>query len=390
VKKNTIHVGALTISEEIKSGAPTGNWRIELSPATSPTGKRARHRYPSKTAALQAARKFIKDREISDHLRRDVFNSYTLNDVFSQFVEHETIKIKAGRKREGSFRTDLNALRHVLTHLGDVDLRKIDDSAVAGYQAARKAIGMAAVTINTEVRKLRLVLNWCKEKRLLDIVPRFTDLVEPPSRTEVPMIVEMMSILDQLPLRHRVLTRLMCETGLRASEAYRLRWKHIDLERRVISVEPVGAVTPKTRHSTREVHIGHGLATDLTLIQSEAEWVFPQRGDLTKPMTCYKKSLKTAVKASGVVRFGEPIRFTPKYGRKAFTSYQWIRGTPLELIRTMVGHSPNSRVTVQNYLHIPAESAREAVLDLDLLTIQAKQKWQEMAPTERPPEGGLV
>lgn len=390
MKKNTIHVGDLTVTEEIKSGAPTGNWRIELSPSISPTGKRARYRYPSKTAAQQAARKFIKDREIADHLGRGGFNSYTLNDVFAQFVEHENIKIEAGRKREGSFRTDLNALRHVLNHLGDIDLRKIDDSAVAGYQAARKAIGIAAVTINTEIRKLRLLLNWCRERRLLDIVPRFTDLVEPPARTEVPSIVEMMLILDHLPVRQRVLTRLMCETGLRASEAYRLRWKHIDLDRRVISVEADGVVTPKTRHSTREVHIGRGLATDLTVIRSGSEWVFPQRGNSAKPMTCYKKSLRSAVKASGVVRFGEPIRFTPKYGRKAFTSYQWIRGTSLELIRTMVGHSPNSRVTVQNYLHIPAESAREAVLDLDQLALDAKRKWQHLAPTERPPEGGLV
>jgi integrase len=246
------------------------------------------------------------------------------------------------------------------------------------------------VTINTEIRKLRLLLNWCRERRLLDIVPRFTDLVEPPSRTEVPTIDEMMLILEHLPLRHRVLTRLMCETGLRASEAYRLRWKHIDLDRQVVSVEADGVVTPKTRHSTREVHFGSGLATDLSLIRSESDWVFPQRRDPSKPITSFKKALKTAIKASGVVRYGEPIRFTPKYGRKAFTSYQWIRGTSLELIRTMVGHSPNSRVTVQNYLHIPAESAREAVLDLDLLAIDAKRKWQHLASTERPPEGGLV
>lgn len=390
MKKSTIHMGRLTITEEVKSGVPTGNWRIELPPALGPNGKRARYRYPSKSAALIAARKFRKEIEIADHLGRKGGTSYTLNDVFNQFVEHETIKIKAGRKRIESFPTDLNALKHVLTHLGDTDLRRIDDTAVAGYQATRKDLGIAAATINTEVRKLRLVLNWCREKRLLDIVPRFTDLIEPPSRTEVPLLEELMSILEKLPFRQRVLTRLMCETGLRASEAYRLRWDDIDLDRKMIQVVPVGDVTPKTRHSNREVHIGEGLCADLGLIPTASEWVFPQRNNPEKPMTSYKKSLRTAVAASGVQRFGKPIRFTPKYGRKAFTSYQWVRGTPLELIRMMVGHSPNSRVTEQNYLHIPNDSVVGAVLDINILAADMKLKWQHTATTERPPEGGLV
>ena len=153
---------------------------------------------------------------------------------------------------------------------------------------------------------------------------------------------------------------------------------------------PVGVVTPKTRHSNREVHIGEGLCADLVKIHTEPDYVFPQRGNPTKPMTCYKKSLQSAVSASGVQRFGEPMRFTPKYGRKAFMSYQWIRGTPLELIRKMVGHSPNSRVTEQNYLHIPNDSVVGAVMDIDILAAEMKRKWQQTASTERPPEGGLV
>ncbi|NUB43809.1 site-specific integrase [Fertoebacter nigrum] len=372
MKKNTLHIGDVTITEEIKSGVPTGSWRIDLAPALSPTGKRVRYRYPSKTAAQNAARKFMKDREIADHLGRQGTPSFTLNDVFTQFVDHETVKIKAGRKREGSFRTDLNALKHVLTHLGDHELRKIDDSAVARYQATRKDAGMAEVTINTEVRKLRLLLNWCREKRMIDLVPKFIDLVEPPTHTEVPTLPEMMLILDQLKYRHRVLVRLMCETGLRASEAYRLRWENVDLVRRTVRVVSQGRITPKTRYSTREVHIGAGLAADLREVSMCSDWVFPQDINPARPMVCFKKSLRSAVKRSGVKRYGGPIRFTPKYGRKAFTSYQWIRGTPLELIRKMVGHSPNSRVTEQNYLHIPAESAREAVLDLDLMAAGGK------------------
>jgi DeoR C terminal sensor domain len=92
----------------------------------------------------------------------------------------------------------------------------------------------------------------------------------------------------------------------------------------------------------------------------------------------------------GVQRFGKPIRFTSNYGRKAFRFFQWVRGTPLERIRMMVGHSPYSRATEQNDLHIPNDSVVGAVLDVNILAADMKRKWQQMVPTERPPEGGLV
>ena len=42
MKKSTILMGRLTITEEVKSGVPTGNWRIELPPALGPNGRRKR------------------------------------------------------------------------------------------------------------------------------------------------------------------------------------------------------------------------------------------------------------------------------------------------------------------------------------------------------------
>ncbi|MGO4906793.1 tyrosine-type recombinase/integrase [Pseudorhodobacter sp. W20_MBD10_FR17] len=267
---------------------------------------------------------------------------------------------------------------------------KIDNAAVMGYQGKRREEGVKAVTINTEVRKLRLMLNWCLEKRLITQRPKITDLKEPPVQTEVPTLDELLRILEHLPLRHRVLTRLMCETGLRASEAMKLKWEQVDLPRGLIRITSIDGITPKTEHSNLEVNMGDGLARDLASLGHDQAHVFPGFRDPTKPMDNYRKSLKSAIIKSGVQRFGKPMRFTAKFGRKAFTSYQWLRGTPLELIRKMVGHSPNSRVTEANYLHMPAESVRNAVLDLDVLADELKWKWQQMATTKKPPEGGLL
>lgn len=372
MKKNTQRMDGITISENAKKGVPTGLWQIDLSPKVSPTGKRARYQYTSKTAAQKAARDFLKKIEINDHLTRQCGHSYTLNDVFENFVNSEKEKVKAGRKRVGTLRNDLNCLTHVLEHLGDHLIAKIDDDAVVFYQAQRKSEGVKPVTINTEVRKLRLMLKWCFRKRMIDQMPHITDLVEAPVQTEVPTLDEMLLILEHLPFRHRVLTRLMCETGLRISEAKRLRWDQVDLERFVINIGDTSEMTPKTAHSHREVMIGSGLAKEIKMLPRVYTHVFPGFRDPTKPMDNYRKALKTAIIKSGVLRYGKPIRFTPKFGRKAFTTYQWLRGIPLELIRKTVGHSPNSRVTAKNYLHMPAKSVRAAVLDIDILAKEAK------------------
>jgi hypothetical protein len=151
-----------------------------------------------------------------------------------------------------------------------------------------------------------------------------------------------------------------------------LRWTQVDLNRGVIKIADTHLMTPKTTYSHREVGIGDGLVHDLVKLDQAYAHVFPGFRDPHKPMDNYRKALKSAVRKSGVLQYGEPIRFTPKFGRKAFTSYQWVRGIPLELIRKMVGHSPNSQVTEKNYLHMPAESLRNAVLDLDVLAGEAK------------------
>lgn len=241
---------------------------------------------------------------------------------------------------------------------------QIDEDRIIAYQAHRRLVEIKPVTINTELRKLRLMLNWCLRKRIIDQVPSMEFLDEPEPNTEVPKIEEFLRILEHLPKDRAILTRLMTEAGLRPSEAFRLEWSKVDLENRAIEIGHKEKLTAKTKRSNRTIQIGPGLAADLASLRSNSPFVFPGATDRSKPMDNYRKALKTAVRNSGVTRAGKPIRFTPKYGRKAFTSYQWMRGVSLELIRKQVGHSPNSRVTVKNYLHLSDESLTDAVMDI--------------------------
>lgn len=167
-----------------------------------------------------------------------------------------------------------------------------------------------------------------------------------------------------------VLMRLMIETELRKSEAHHLRWEQIDLEHKRIEVRETIAFAPKGEDSVRLVSIGEGLKADLVQLRQEepeeSDWVFPSVRDPSKPMDNCRKALQSAIVRSGVRRFGKPMKFTPKYARKAFSSYQWINGTPLELIKKMMGHSPSSRVTLDHYIHMPDEEMSERVIEVPL------------------------
>lgn len=369
-KKSTEKIGPLTIREDIRKNKSTGFWILDIPPHFDGNPKRKRHRFSSKTACKNAARKHVQDLNFADQLTNDGHVGFLLNDIFHHWEEAQLKKIKIGRKKLLSYEKERSALANVLDVIGQEDIGVIDADMVENYQLKRKNDGVKAVTINTETRRLKAVISWCYDKKLVDRPLKFDPLPEPKVHTEVPNIDEVVKILEELDFDKRVLTRLMIETGLRVSEAYELRWDQIDMEHDRISIGLMEEMTPKTQGSVRGAYIGQGLKADLIKLRQEREtvsdYVFPNKNDPDRPMDNYRKSLKSAVKRSGVRRFGKPMRFTPKYGRKAFSSYQWIKGTPLELIKKKMGHSEKSRVTETNYLFLPDETMKTNIVELDL------------------------
>lgn len=368
--KSTEQFGELTLREELVNRKATGYWILDIPPHFDDNPKRKRQRFPSKTAGKNHARQLIKKQRLIEHNTTKGVTGFTLNDVFPLWRDDEMQKIAAGHKRTSSFRTDLNGLSNVLDVLGGVDIGLIDKNYVMSYQAKRREEQYRAISINTDTRKLKALMNWCFDNRLIDRPLKFRQLKEYKAKTEVPTLEEIVKILEELPFKLRVLMRLMIETGLRKSEAHHLRWEQIDLEHQRIEVSETDKFTPKGEDSVRLVSIGEGLKADLVALRQEqpeeSDWAFPSIRDPNKPMDNCRKALQSAIVRSGVQRFGKPMKFTPKYARKAFSSYQWVAGTPLELIKKMMGHSPNSRVTVDSYIHMPDGMMAEKIIELPL------------------------
>lgn len=366
-KKTTEKIGPLTIRAEVANGQCTGNWVVDIPANFNGNTSRQRKRHRTKTAAITAARQLVKAVQVGQMLLNSGHSGLGLHDVFDQWLQEQKARVRSGLKKVSSLGTDLNGLRHVMDFFKNEDMGKIDASRIEEFQMHRLAIGQKRVSVNTECQKLKALLNWAHNKRLIPSVPTVRKLDEPPVNTEVPQQDEMLLILAELPFSQALLTRLMVETGLRPSEAYTLRWDSVDLTRNTLKVGNVDENTPKTMHSYRDVAFGEGLAMDLAKQRksTNSEWVFPNRDFEDKPMDNYRRSLKSAVERSGVKRYGKPIKFTPKYCRKAYTSYQYLRGIPLSTIKQLVGHSPSSKVTETHYLHIPESTRRSAVLELD-------------------------
>ncbi len=365
-KRSTFKVGQLTIREVTSEGARTGLWMIDCPPGFLGEPKRRRLRCSSKTAAQTRARDLLKQDGLEQTLARTGKAGYSLDEILPRWEKGERTKIEARRKRTASLDTDLRSLAHVRAFMGAEDIGQINPDRITEYQAARARAGAASVTINTELRKLRAVLNWCRDRDLLKRLPKFHMLPEPPVDYEVPTPEEVMLILEQLPPRLRTLFRLMIETGLRKSEAYRLRWENLDLDQKLIRVTGEGDMTPKTLASYRKVPFGDGLAEDLLQLDRASPWVFPSQTDPTRHLDNCRKALASAVTRSGVTRNGRPIQFTPKIARKAFSTYMVLGGVALPMIKKLIGHSPNSRVTEKHYLHLPDQALREVLFELPL------------------------
>lgn len=310
----------------------------------------------------------MKSHQLAATMKKQRRAGYTLHEIFDQWLEREQVKVTSGRKRQASLVTDLSALKHVLNFFDGVDLNEINHERIEDYQAHRKTQGVKATTINTEGRKLKALLNWCFEKRLIDHQPKFDPLPEPPVDTEVLTSIELGLILAKLPERYRILFRLMAETGLRKSEARRLQWDDIDLQLGRIKLGAQGKETPKTQGSYRTVGVGELLLSELKALKLKriSPWLFPSIRDPAKHIVDIRKSLATAVKSSGVLRHGKPIKFTPKYARKAFSSYLLLANTPLPIIKKRMGHSANSRVTEKHYLHMPEDAILATDFQLDI------------------------
>ena len=224
--------------------------------------------------------------------------------------------------------------------------------------------GIQAITINSEVRTLKAILNMAVEKELLAKCPKIAPLSEAKKHYELPTPNEMVQIIFQLRPQLQLFCRLMAEIGCRPSEVSALKWRDFEF-----GAEPYFRVsdsdehTPKTKSSYREMPITIELAEAINLLARDSEWVFPNK-DKTGPIDNFRKALESACIRANIMRKGKLLRMTPKLFRKFFGSHQGEQRLDPALLQSMMGHAPGSRVTDKYYKHFSDEARRNAIIRL--------------------------
>ena len=148
------------------------------------------------------------------------------------------------------------------------------------------------------------------------------------------------------------LVLLAMNTGLRRGELLQLRWRDLDLQRRILTVRGERAKTRQTRHvplnsvATRVLKAWRPTVLD-------PEWCVFGGPTETTPLGTVKKAWRGVLKAATVTSF----RFHDL--RHTFASKLVMAGVDLNTVRELLGHK--SIAMTLRYAHLAPEHKAAAV-----------------------------
>jgi integrase len=256
------------------------------------------------------------------------------------------------RNNKDGLRT-VNRTLKIVDILGDIPLRKVDETAISQLTTALTEKGLAPATMNRYRAYLRRVLNVAHRKwREIDRVPYIQNTKEVPTRFKVYTEEEERQILCYSPLEFRDLAILLLDTGLRLSEALRLDYRNcsVDVRGGIITVWADATKGEKSRGipmTTRVVEMFNRRWTEISR-REEAAWIFRFRDEheVERIWNRFKRS-------QGITDPAWVIHAM----RHTFASRLVQRGVDLYVVKELLGHS-TIKVT-ERYAHLnPAKLAQ--------------------------------
>lgn len=122
------------------------------------------------------------------------------------------------------YRVGLRAIRGYKP-LADSKLNEINGEMVAGFAAYRQTQRLQVSTVNSSLRVLRRVLRLAVEWGAVDAVPRIKLLSGERHRERVVSQTEEAKYLTAAPEPVGSIAAVLCDTGLRPEECFRLCWE---------------------------------------------------------------------------------------------------------------------------------------------------------------------
>jgi integrase len=323
------------------------NWYIDY----YDKGKRKRKKIgPSKKLALQ----ILKDIEVKivkkEYLGLVDEKKVLFEEYATQYLEYS----KANKSFSMYDRRDRFSINNLKTSFEGKHLFEITAEMIEKYKIKRLE-SVEPATVNRELACLKHMYTKAVEWGYVKASPAngVKKLKEPPGRLRYLKPDEVNALLAQCSEHLRPLVVTAINTGMRRGELFNLKWSHVDLGNRKITV-----VKTKNNES-RVVPVNQTLHKELVGLheKSEGEYVF------SNPNGTSLKDVKTGFLAS-LRRAGiEDFRF---HGlRHTFGSHLVMQGVSLRTVQQVMGHR-DIRMTMR-YSHLSPEYVQEAIERLDNL-----------------------
>lgn len=375
-------------------GEPREAWVLAY---TDRQGRRHKEQFAKKREA--EAKRVDVEGQISKGAFRAEAASKTVTDAIDAYLKHlekrhgrgEQVTTMYLRNTSGQLRT------HVEPELGAVKLaelttRSVNDlvdklkDAEVGVPTIRRVVGALSRTLAYAAGQDWVATNAAKGIRVTAKRGEGSEKVTPPSKETLAAILKAAEAWKPEPpkgfgieaqkrfMKRAEATndialriRFAAATGLRASEQWALRWRHIDVKARTVTVEErVDAFgdfdTTKSEAGKRTVPLSKALAAELaarrkgSAFLGEDDFVFPNSdGGFTRHTLFTKRRWKPLIEKAKVADIGW-------HALRHFAVSTWIEaGLQPKAVQTLAGHATYN-ITMNRYGHMfPSEDHGEAM-----------------------------
>ena len=213
------------------------------------------------------------------------------------------------------------------------------------------------------LRNLKAAFNKAIDWEIIETNP-FTKIKIKKIQRERPKFLlreELKPILDKTGIKiFKDMFLFSFYTGARLSEVVNIKWRNIDMERKIITIGDCEFTTKNAK--TRIVPICEQLyeifLKSSANLKAEDQYVFCKSNCFPYRKEYISKQFKKSCRAAGI---SEGIHFHTL--RHSFGTNLSLKGTPLITIKELMGHS--SIIVTQIYCHTNLESMQEAIQTFD-------------------------
>jgi integrase len=294
---------------------------------------------------------------------------------FCDFCLTEYSEHAKGRLAGSTWRVRRYHLATLTEYFGSLPLTALKTRHVEDFKDNQRARGLESSTINDHLKTLSAVLGYAEDQEYINERPRIRRFPEVKkadkrawSEKDVERLLE--KVAEVAPHIYGMVVCL-AQTGMRKGEVINLQWRDVDLEERVICIQPHDDWHPKGRRP-RTVPITEALLPFLSRERASDTWVFPSPKTKRRYFSWPQRYFDLARKAAG-------LEGGPHQLRHFYATHMVLMTRDLFLVSRLLGHAHYT--VTERYAHLMDEHldrAREAFsvgVPVGCAEVEAAMKW---------------